>query len=106
MGPYLIQDITTSAAFCLSTLDSEKMTNLLRKYRVKKYHEPLMTEMIQRLHDVQARWQQSYRENQVAIQEGKEQAQKLKPKVIAGDDWRPRIQEKLSQLTIDGPCIC
>jgi len=48
MGPYAIQDISTSGALHLDMLDGEQMTNWLSGC---KYHEPLTFEMVQHLHD-------------------------------------------------------
>ena len=51
MGPYVIQDISTSGSLPLATLDGEKMPNWISGYRVKKYLEPLTLEMLEKFHE-------------------------------------------------------
>ena len=55
MGPYVIHQLSASGAVQLATLDGEPMANWISGCRVKKYHEPLTPEILQRLHNAKAR---------------------------------------------------
>ena len=49
-GPYVIHDISTSGAIRLATLDGEQMLNWMSGCRLKKYHETLTPDMLERIH--------------------------------------------------------
>ena len=50
MGPYVIHDLSASGAVHLATLDGEPMANWISGCRLKKYHEPLTEDILNRLH--------------------------------------------------------
>ena len=47
---YVIHDISTSGAVRLATLDGEQMINCMSGCCIKKYHETLTPNMIERIH--------------------------------------------------------
>ena len=53
-GPYVITQASTSGAVRFATLDGEEMPNWISGCRIKKYHTPLSTKQLARLH--QAKW--------------------------------------------------
>ena len=71
MGPYVIQDISTSGALRLATLDGVQMPNWISGCRVKKYLRPLTMEMLEQMHNTKERAQISHQEKQVAQIEAK-----------------------------------
>ena len=58
MGPYVIHNLLSSGAVYLATLDEEPMTSWISGCRLKKYHEPLTQDMLQRLHTTKERSKQ------------------------------------------------
>ena len=57
MGPFVIHELSASGAVQLATLDGEPMANWISGCRIKKYHEPLTQEILQRLHNAKERKQ-------------------------------------------------
>ena len=55
LGPFVIVNTSSSGALKLATLDGEEMPNWISGCRVKKYFEPLTTEMLQRMHAAKGR---------------------------------------------------
>ncbi|MCO5558815.1 hypothetical protein L7F22_012403 [Adiantum nelumboides] len=54
-GPYVIQDISPSGAINLATLEGEEMPNWISGCRLKKYHLPLITDMLAKIHSAKER---------------------------------------------------
>ncbi|MCO5580212.1 hypothetical protein L7F22_034078 [Adiantum nelumboides] len=54
-GPYVIHDISPSGAIKLATLKGEEMPNWISGCRLKKYHLPLTTEMLEKIHSAKQR---------------------------------------------------
>ncbi|MCO5580816.1 hypothetical protein L7F22_034688 [Adiantum nelumboides] len=54
-GPYVIHDISPSGAIKLATLEGEEMPNWISGCRLKKYHLPLTTEMLAKIHSAKER---------------------------------------------------
>lgn len=50
MGPYIIHNLSSSGAVHLATLDGEPMTSWISGCKLKKYHEPLTQDILNRLH--------------------------------------------------------
>lgn len=57
MGPYLIHDLSSSGAVHLATLDGVPMANWIIGCIFKKYKEPLIDEILKRLHATKERKQ-------------------------------------------------
>ena len=55
MGPYVIQNLSSSGAVQLATLDGEPMSSWISGCRLKKYKEPMTEEILQRLHATKER---------------------------------------------------
>ncbi|MCO5606319.1 hypothetical protein L7F22_060506 [Adiantum nelumboides] len=90
-GPYVIHDISSSGAIKLATLEGEEMPNWIRGCRLKKYHLPLTTKMLVRIH--------SAKERKNKLKETKAQAQEeaririLKRKEKLQQQRQPPIEE-------------
>ncbi|MCO5593608.1 hypothetical protein L7F22_047623 [Adiantum nelumboides] len=54
-GHYVIHDISSSEAIKLATLEGEEMPNWISGYKLKKYHLPLTTEMLAKIHSAKER---------------------------------------------------
>ncbi|MCO5569821.1 hypothetical protein L7F22_023535 [Adiantum nelumboides] len=54
-GPYVIHDISPSGAIKLATLEGEEMPNWISGCKLKKYHLPLTTEMLAKIHSAKER---------------------------------------------------
>ncbi|MCO5570501.1 hypothetical protein L7F22_024223 [Adiantum nelumboides] len=54
-GTYVIHDISLSGAIKLATLEGEEMLNWISGCRLKKYHLPLSTEMLAKIHSAKER---------------------------------------------------
>ncbi|MCO5548049.1 hypothetical protein L7F22_001505 [Adiantum nelumboides] len=50
IGPYVINTITNGGAVRLETLEGEQMANFINGSRLRRYHEPLTDEILERLH--------------------------------------------------------
>ena len=103
-GPYVITKLSTSGAVWLSTLDGEEMPNWLSGCRIKKYHVPLTTEQLERLH--QAKWRQEKKKIDVemAQEEAKVRAQKLKQAILLKQGVGKRYKiEIIDDLDVDTP---
>ena len=50
LGPFVINELTSSGAIRLETLDGAQMPNFINGSFLKKYEEPLTKHMIQQLH--------------------------------------------------------
>ena len=82
-GPCVIEEISSSGAVKLSTLDGEIMSNWISGCRIKKYHLPLTNDMLERMHAAKNRKEAIKRQKKEAQAEAKEQIRKklkLKPK--------------------------
>ncbi|MCO5554804.1 hypothetical protein L7F22_008339 [Adiantum nelumboides] len=90
-GPYVIHDISHSGAIKLATLEGEEMPNWISGCRLKKYHLPLTTEMLAKIH--------SAKERKNKLKETKAQAQEeaririLKRKQKLQQQRQPPIEE-------------
>ena len=75
-GPCVIEEISSSGAVKLSTLDGEIMSNWISGCRVKKYYTPLTTKELEHLH--KAKWRQEKRRlvAESAREEARERARK------------------------------
>ena len=54
-GPYVIESLSPSGAVRLATIDGELMANWISGCHLKKYHLPLMQEMLMRMHQAKER---------------------------------------------------
>ena len=96
MGPYVIHDLSASGAVHLATLDGEPMANSISGCRLKKYHEPLTKDILNKLHAAKERKLRNETIKQQAQTEAKERATKLR-RARAGNHGivslakRPRI---------------
>ncbi|MCO5577836.1 hypothetical protein L7F22_049587 [Adiantum nelumboides] len=59
--PYVIHDISSSGAIKLATLEGEEMLNWISGCRLKKYHLPLTTEMLAKIHSAKE-WKNKLKE--------------------------------------------
>ncbi|MCO5605938.1 hypothetical protein L7F22_060124 [Adiantum nelumboides] len=90
-GPYVIHDISSSGAIKFATLEGEEMLNWISGCRLKKYHLPLTTEMLAKIH--------SAKERKNKLKETKAQAQEeaririLKRKQKLQHQRQPLIEE-------------
>ncbi|MCO5610490.1 hypothetical protein L7F22_064729 [Adiantum nelumboides] len=90
-GPYVIHDISSSGAIKLATLEEEDMLNWISGYRLKKYHLPLTSDMLAKIH--------SAKEQKNKIEETKAHAQEeakthiLKCKQKLEQQRQPPIEE-------------
>lgn len=50
LGPFVINELSSSGAVRLETLDGAPMANFINDSRLKKYEEPLMQDMLTQLH--------------------------------------------------------
>ena len=66
LGPFVINEISNGGAVRLETLDGEPMGTFINGSRLKHFHEPLTTEMLERMHAAKSR--------KLAIQQMKDQA--------------------------------
>ena len=78
MGPYIIHDLSASGAVHLATLDGEPMANWISGCRLKKYHETLTPDILERLHAAKVCKQTKENKKITAIAEAKERAAKLR----------------------------
>lgn len=78
IGPFVIHELSNSGAVHLSTLDGELMPNWISGCRLKKYHEPLTMDILERIHAAKTRKQQRENKRAFAIQEAKERAAKIR----------------------------
>ena len=119
MGPYVIQDISTSGALRLATIDGEQMPNWISGCRVKKYLEPLTLEMLERMHKAKERARASDQKKHTAIAEAKPKQAKnqkqgrtsMNPRVmqIKGksltNDLSPQIRVEVGSLGIPATAL-
>ena len=77
-GPYVIHDISTSGAVRLATLDGEQMLNWMSGCRIKKYHETLTPNMLERIHAAKQCKEKAKTVKAEALKESRERAQKCK----------------------------
>ncbi len=85
MGPYVIHNLSTSGVVHLETLEGERMANWISGCRLKKYHETLTPELLERLHAAKARKQNKQLEKQQAQAEAKERVLKFRRKRNIGE---------------------
>ena len=78
MGPYLIHGLLTSGAVHLATLDGVPMANWISGCCLKKYKEPLTDEILRRLHATKEHKRKHENMKNLAQQEAKERAAKLR----------------------------
>ena len=76
--PYIIHDISRSGAVRLATLDGEQMLNWMSGCRIKKYHEALTPNMLERIHAAKQRKEKAETMKAEALKESRERAQKCK----------------------------
>ena len=50
LGPYVINEITSGGAVRLEDLDGEPMANFINGSCLKRFHEPLTPEMLDKMH--------------------------------------------------------
>ena len=50
LGPYVIMTITNGGAIRLETLDNQPMANFINGSQLRKYNEPLIDEILERMH--------------------------------------------------------
>ena len=50
LGPFVINEITNGGAVRLETLDGEPMGSFINGSRLKRFHEPLTDNMLERMH--------------------------------------------------------
>ena len=86
MGPYVIHDLSASGAIHLATLDGEPMANWISGYRLKKYHEPLIEDILNRLHAAKECKQRKETIKQQAQMEAKKRATKLRRARVGNPD--------------------
>ena len=86
MGPFVIHDLSSSGAVHLATIDGESMTSWISGYRLKKYHEPLTQEILQRLHATKERTKQKVEQKALAQAEAKERREKMRRKRLGIQD--------------------
>lgn len=55
LGPFVINEITIGGAVCLETLDGEAMGTFINGSRLKCFHEPLIDDMLERMHVAKSR---------------------------------------------------
>ena len=72
MGPFVIHDLSSSGAVHLATIDGEPMTIWISGCRLKKYHDPLTQDMLQRLHTTKEQNKQKIEQKAQAQAEAKE----------------------------------
>ena len=78
MGPYAIDNLSSSGAIQLATLDGEPMSSWISGCRLKKYNEPMTEEMLQRLHATKERENQQELIKKNAHKEAQERAARLR----------------------------
>lgn len=78
VGPHVIHDLSNSGAVHLTTLDGEPMANWISGCRLKKFHEPLTTDILKRLRAAKERKQRKEDIKHEAQEESKERANKLR----------------------------
>ena len=78
MGPFVIHDLSSSGTVHLPTLDAEPMTSWISGCRLKKYHEPLTQDMLQRLQATKERNRQKIEQKAQAQAEARERREKLR----------------------------
>ena len=64
LGPFVINELTSSGAVRLETLDGAQMPNFINGSRLKKYEEPLTEHMLQQLHH-----EKTYKEGKQRLKE-------------------------------------
>ena len=77
-GPCVIEEISSSGAVKLSTLDGEIMSNWISGYCIKKYHLPLTNDMLERMHVAKNRKEAAKQQKVESQAEAKEQIKKIK----------------------------
>ncbi|MCO5580788.1 hypothetical protein L7F22_034659 [Adiantum nelumboides] len=90
-GPYVIQDISSSGAIKLATLEGEEMPNWISGCRLKKYHLPLTTEMLAKIHSAKE-WKNKLNEIKAEAQE-EARIRILKHKQKLQQQRQPPIEE-------------
>ena len=80
LGPYIIHNLSASGAVHLATLDGEPMANWISGCGLKKYHEPLTQDLLERIHAAKQRKKRREDVKTSAQAEAKARALKLKQK--------------------------
>ena len=78
LGPFVINELTSSGAVRLETLDGAQMPNFINGSRLKKYEEPLTEYMLQQLHQAKTYKEGQQRLKELAQQEACERRQRMK----------------------------
>ena len=55
LGPFIINEITNGRAIHLETLEGEPMGTFINGSQLKRFHEPLTDDMIERMHAAKSR---------------------------------------------------
>ena len=108
LGPYVINDITSRGAIRLETLDGEPMTNFINGSCLKRFHEPLTDEMLEKMHAAKTRKQALETMKTEAQEEAKIRAAKAKAKrhqvsavAFNNRDMKEYIEPLLLEVGID-----
>ena len=78
LGPFVINELTSSGAVRLETLDGAQMPNFINGSRLKKYEEPLTEYMLQQLHQAKTYKEGQQRLKELAEQEARKRRQRMK----------------------------
>ena len=78
LGPFIINEITNGGAVRLATLDGEPMGTFINGSRLKRFHEPLTDDMLERMHAAKSRKLAFEQLKADAQAEAKERAAKAK----------------------------
>ena len=77
-GPCVIEEISSSGAVKLSTLDEEIMSNWTSGCRIKKCHLPLTNDILERMHATKNKKEAAKQQKVEAQVEAKEQIIRIK----------------------------
>ena len=78
LGPHVINDITSGGAVCLETLEGEPMANFINGSCLKRFHEPLTEEMLEKMHAARTRKEALETMKKEAQEEARQRAAKAK----------------------------
>ena len=78
LGPYVINELTTGGAVRLETLDGEPMANFINGSCLKRFHEPLTQEMLEKMHAARTRKEALETMKKEAREEARQRAAKAK----------------------------
>ena len=78
LGPYVINELTTGGAVRLETLEGEPMANFINGSCLKRFHEPLTQNMLEKMHAARTRKEALETMKQEAQEEARQRAAKAK----------------------------